>query len=372
MDLSERLQTMMTTNDGLLHWLLAIAIALAVTSLLKFVLKVFNGRLRTFSDRTSFAWDDIVAASVAETRSWFIFLMVLAFIVTMSDPPKHVLSAVQGVVVFAVCLQVIIWGLRGIREWHGRVLEKKIENSVSSAAAMNLIYSAMKALMIVAVVLIGLSNLGVDIGALIAGLGIGGIAIALAAQNVLGDLLASLSIVLDKPFVIKDYIVVGKEEGEVEAIGIKTTRVRSISGEELIFSNKDLLESRVRNYKRMWRRRVVQKFSVSENTPLEKMAAIPKWVRDLFPAYPKLTFDRCHLVGHGEGVVNYELVFWVADTSYLVYMDLQEQLLLEIFRKFQQEDVRFGFPVQELRIDQPLKTEIERPKHTPKLASTSP
>src|SRR5690606_19671212 len=143
---------------------------------------------------------------------------------------------------------------------------------------LGLIYVTVRVLFVVVLILIGLSNMGVDVAALVAGLGIGGIAIALAAQNVLGDLLASLSIVLDKPFTIGDFIVAGSEMGTVENIGVKTTRIRSLSGEELVFSNKDLLESRVRNYKRMWQRRVEQKFSVVHATDVEKLAQIPVWV----------------------------------------------------------------------------------------------
>ena len=164
-------------------------------------------------------------------------------------------------------MQVAIWGFYVIKNWRQIYLDQRVKKDPSSSAALGLLFTAVQVTFLIVLVLIGLSNLGVDITALLAGLGVGGIAVALAAQNILGDLLASLSIVLDKPFVVGDFIVAGSEKGTVEHIGIKTTRLRSLSGEELIFSNKDLLESRVQNFKRMWVRRVVQSFVVVYSTP---------------------------------------------------------------------------------------------------------
>lgn len=131
-----------------------------------------------------------------------------------------------------------------------------------------------------------------------------------------------MSIALDKPFVVGDYIEVGADEGTVEHIGIKTTRVRSISGEELIFSNKDLLENRLQNFKRMWRRRVNHKFSLPFDTDIEKVNKIPQWIKEISDKLPKMKFDRCHLSSYENSYLNFELVFWIEDPEYQVYMDL--------------------------------------------------
>ena len=208
--------------------------------------------------------------------------------------------------------------------------------------------TALQGLLVIALVLAALSNLGVNVGALLAGLGVGGIAVALAAQNVLGDLFGSLSIVLDKPFIVGDFIVVGNEAGTVENIGIKTTRVRSLSGEQLVFSNKDLLESRVKNFKRMWQRRVVLKFSVPYWTPLSKVKSIPGWIQHYIKEESLLTFERSHLASYDELGLTFETVFWVKDPDYNKYMDIQQTLMHKILERFAHEDVAFARPTRSL------------------------
>lgn len=338
-------------TEGSLAWLLALSVAILVTIAVKFVIGFAVRRLTALAARTALKWDDIFASCLSQTRSWFVFALVFPPLAIAIDGSEGVKNVARFIVVAATCVQMIIWGLRGAREWKSRILVHKVEKNGSSAAALGLIYSFTQGFLVVCVILIGLSNLGVDIGALLTGLGIGGIAVALAAQNVLGDLLASLSIVLDKPFVIGDFIIAGNELGTVEDIGVKTTRVRSLSGEELIFSNKDLLESRVRNFKRMWQRRAVQTFSVSAETPIEKLREIPAWVRESVQRRPRLRFDRCHFTGVGESAMNFEFVFWIQDPDYNAYMDLQQDLLLEILERFEREKITFGFPIRSIRLD---------------------
>ncbi len=169
--------------------------------------------------------------------------------------------------------------------------------------------------------LLALDNLGVDVTALVAGLGVGGIAVALAVQSILGDLFASLSIVLDKPFVIGDFIIVGDLLGTVENVGIKTTRVRSLSGEQLIFSNADLLNSRIRNYGRMYERRVVFTVGVTYDTPRHKLEDFS---------------------------LDFETVYYVQDPAYNLYMDIQQAINLELYQRFADEGIEFAYPTQTL------------------------
>jgi len=194
------------------------------------------------------------------------------------------------------------------------------------------------------VMLLALDNLGIDVTALVAGLGVGGIAVALAVQNVLGDLFASLSIVLDKPFVIGDFVVVDTLSGTVEHVGLKTTRIRSISGEQIIVSNADLLKSRIRNYKRMQERRVVFAIGVEYRTPAAKLERIPDWLREIVSAQSNLRFDRAHLVSFGDSAIMYEVVYFVTDSDYLRYVDNQQEINLGIVRRFEAEGVRFAYP----------------------------
>ena len=196
----------------------------------------------------------------------------------------------------------------------------------------------------VIVLLLVLDNLGVNITGLVAGLGIGGIAVALALQNILGDLFASLSIVLDKPFVIGDFVVVDTLSGTVEHIGLKTTRIRSLSGEQLIFSNNDLLKSRIRNYKRMSERRIVFSFGVVYQTPLEKLKAVKEIVGDIIEKVENARFDRVHFKEYGDSALNFEVVYFVSTPDFNIYMDVQEVINLEIFRRFQEEGIEFAYP----------------------------
>jgi len=193
-----------------------------------------------------------------------------------------------------------------------------------------------------------LDNLGIDVTALVAGLGIGGVAVALAVQNVLGDLFASLSIILDKPFVIGDFLVIGEYMGSVEYVGLKTTRVRSLSGEQLVFSNSDLLKSRIRNYGRMYERRVVFNIGVTYDTPRELLKRIPGMIRAAVEAQDKTRFDRSHFMKYGDYALQFETVYYVLSPDYNVYMDIQQAIYLIIHEDFEQNHIDFAYPTQTL------------------------
>jgi len=180
------------------------------------------------------------------------------------------------------------------------------------------------------VLLLALDTLGIDITALVAGLGVGGIAVALAVQKVLGDLFASLSIVLDKPFAVGDFLIIDQHMGSVEYVGLKTTRLRSLSGEQLVFSNSDLLGSRIRNYGRMYERRVVFNIGVTYQTPRDKLVMIPQILRAAIEAQKRTRFDRAHFKEFGDFALNFESVYYVVGPDYNTYMDIQQAINLFI------------------------------------------
>jgi small-conductance mechanosensitive channel len=186
---------------------------------------------------------------------------------------------------------------------------------------------------------------------MVASLGIGGIAVALALQNVLGDLLASLSIVLDKPFVIGDMVVVGDLSGTVEHVGLKTTRVRSLSGEQLVFSNSDLLSSRIRNFKRMDERRVLFQIGVVYGTPRAKLEAIPGMVKEAVEAQSNARFDRCHFKTFGASSLDFETVYYMRVPDYQAYMDTQHAINMAIYQRFEDEGLEFAFPTQTIFLE---------------------
>jgi small-conductance mechanosensitive channel len=196
------------------------------------------------------------------------------------------------------------------------------------------------------VLLVALDNLGIDVTALVAGLGIGGIAVALAAQNVLGDLFASLSIAFDKPFLVGDFLILDDYLGSVEDIGVKSTRLRSLSGEQIILSNADLLKSRVRNYGRMFERRIVMVHRIAYGTPLEQLREIPGLIREAIQAHRDTRFDRAHFAKHGPDALEFESVYYVLTPDYNRYMDIQQTINLEIHRRFLELGIPFASATQ--------------------------
>jgi small-conductance mechanosensitive channel len=209
------------------------------------------------------------------------------------------------------------------------------------------------------VLLLTLDNLGIDITALVAGLGIGGVAVALAVQNILGDLFASLSITLDRPFVIGDFLIVGDFMGSVEYIGIKSTRLRSLSGEQIIISNSDLLGSRVRNYGRMHERRVVFVTSITYETPEEHLERIPGLIREIIESQPNTRFDRSHFARHAAASLDFETVYYVLSPNYNQYMDTQQAVNIRLHRELKQLGVEFAYPTQKLYVVRQLSPSVE-------------
>lgn len=216
----------------------------------------------------------------------------------------------------------------------------------------------LKGIMVIVTILIWLvgiiflfDNLGYDVTTIIAGLGVGGIAIALAAQTILGDLFNYFVIFFDRPFEIGDFIIVDTKMGVIEKIGIKTTRVISLSGEQIIFSNSDLTSSRIHNYKRMQRRRVLFKISVVYQTPAEKLKLIPEIIKSIIENTEKTQFDRAHFAAYGDFSLNFEVVYYVLSSDYNVYMDIQQQINLQIYSAFEREGIAFAIPAQRVFLD---------------------
>jgi len=225
--------------------------------------------------------------------------------------------------------------------------EKRLHTFKSIIPMVNIIIWIIGALFL-------MGNLGFDISTVVAGLGIGGIAVALAAQTVLGDMFSYFSILLDRPFELGDFIIVGDFTGTVEKIGVKTTRIRSLGGEQLIFSNTDLTNSRVRNYKRMQTRRVVFSFGVVYETPLARLKQIPAIVKEIIDALGgDAVFDRAHFQKYGNFSLDFEAVYIAQTADYNRYMDLQQAINLALFERFRKEKIEFAYPTQVVYVNQP-------------------
>ena len=200
-----------------------------------------------------------------------------------------------------------------------------------------------------------LDNLGFEITTVIAGLGIGGIAIALAAQAILGDLFSYFVIFFDRPFEIGDFIVIGEFKGNIEHIGIKTTRVRSLSGEQLVFGNSDLTNSRIQNFKRMERRRVVFKLGITYQTPAEKIEEAVKIVEQIIADHPDVTYDRGHFASFGPFSLDLEFVYFVLSNDYIQYMNIQQDVNFKVLREFERLGIEFAYPTQTLFVNKEEK-----------------
>jgi small-conductance mechanosensitive channel len=200
-------------------------------------------------------------------------------------------------------------------------------------------------------ILVALDNLGVNITALLAGLGVGGVAVALALQNILGDLFASLSIALDKPFVVGDSLNIDTFTGTVERIGIKTTRLRSESGEQIILSNADILKSRVRNYGRMPEQRILMTLRLSYATSSEHLQGIPKLLEGIVREQPNARFDRCHFKLLGESSLQFELSYFTEQPKLNPLLDLQQTVNFRIVDEFRRLGIEFAYPTQRVLLD---------------------
>jgi small-conductance mechanosensitive channel len=240
--------------------------------------------------------------------------------------------------------QVGLWAMTAVR--YAIDLRRR-----SSAGLDRLLTSSMDVILFAAgllvwamVLLLALDNVGVQIKPLLAGLGIGGIAVALAVQTVLSDLLASMSIALDKPFGIGDSLTVGEIQGTVEHIGVKSTRLRSLSGEQIIMGNTDILKSRVRNYGRMRERRAIFQFGVSYDTDPKALAAIPGLVREIIESTPNTRFDRCHFMAYGATTLQFEVVFYATNADFNTYADAQQSINLAIIERLREMKVSLTAP----------------------------
>ena len=337
-------------GNSLADWLLAGGIVLVSALMLLAARRLIVQRLAKYARTTVTPLDDMLAAATAGTRG--LFLVVIAFYAGAQflDLPPKADRLVTSITIVALLVQAALWINHGVAVWLAGYLREKKQTDAAGATTVSVLGFIARVAVWAVVVLMILDNLGFNITTLVASLGIGGIAVALAVQNILGDIFASLSIALDKPFVIGDFIIVEDVLGTVEYIGLKTTRLRSLSGEQIVFSNADLLKSRIRNYKRMFERRVVFAIGVVYQTAHATLERIPALVRSIVEQQPKTRFDRAHFKEYGDSALVFEVVYFVLDPDYNIYMDIQQAVNLAIFRRFQEEGIEFAYPTRTLHV----------------------
>jgi small-conductance mechanosensitive channel len=331
---------------------LAAAIIFVAAVVFLFTLRrVVVSRLATVARRTETEVDDLLVDLVRRTRAYFLVALSLAAASRALTIPDAAQDAIRLIAHVAAFFQVGAWGNTLSTDWIRRWAARRGADDVASATTISALAAAARFVLWTILVLFALRNaFGFDITALITGLGIGGVAIALAVQNVLGDIFAAVSIVVDKPFVVGNTISVDNLTGHVEHIGIKTTRLRSVNGEELVFANADLLKSRLRNWSRMRERRVVTTFGVTYDTPPSVIARIPGIVSEIIAQTPKARFERCHFARFESSSLVFETAFWVTTPEYLDYMDALQAVNLAILARFTTDGIEFAFPTQTVRV----------------------
>jgi small-conductance mechanosensitive channel len=301
-------------------------------------------RLRLIAPSTTSHWGNVALQLLERTRLLFVVLVALHFAVqTLSLHPKAE-QATHLAFFLVLFLQVGFWANHAVTYLGYTYAERTLATDAARATTVRALIVFAQMFVWVTVTILLLDNWGVKVAPFVAGLGIGGIAIALAVQNILGDLFSSLSIVLDKPFVIGDFITVGEEMGTVEHIGLKSTRVKSLTGEQLVFSNSDLLKSRIRNFKRMQERRALLRFGLIYETDPKQLHRVRELVKNIVGSVPRTRFDRCHLRSFGQSSLDFEAAYWVNSAEFNDYADVHHEISVKLIEAFRAERLEFAYP----------------------------
>jgi len=341
-------------DNSLQAWLTAALTAAVLFFIFALSRRLLLARLAELTARTDRRIDEIVTAIIRATRIWA--LLVISILIgadSLTLPPKG--DRVLGNLAVLVLLwQTALWGGAAIVTWAKHRLQRQTTDTADHASVAMIKAMSVGAHVIiwVLVVITALEYVfDVHITAVVMSLGVGGIALALAVQNILGDILAALAIVFDKPFDVGDSIGVDTISGTVEHIGLKTTRIRATSGEQVIIGNADLLKSRLRNYRRMTQRRVAFNLDVTYDTTPETLSKLPAAVEQIISAQSPVRFDRCHVASFGDSAIRLETVYYVLDPDYKRYMDIQQAINLDVLRRFTAEQVKFAFPSHSVYVE---------------------
>ena len=339
-------------------YLIAAGIFIGASLIIFIFRKVVISRLRRWAESTETKLDDLLIRGLQKSIIPVLNILVFYFAVkTLSLHPKveRAVDVISVILITYFIIKMITAALRFGLDSYIKSKSTEEEEAQRRIKQMRGITAIVSFFIWVLGFIFLLDNLGFEITTVIAGLGIGGIAIALAAQAVLGDLFSYFVIFFDRPFEIGDFIVIGEFRGNIEHIGIKTTRVRSLSGEQLVFGNSDLTSSRIQNFKRMDRRRVVFKLGVTYQTPAEKIEQAVKVVEQIIIDHPDVTYDRGHFATFGAFSLDLEFVYFVLSNDYNQYMNIQQDVNFRVLREFEKLGVAFSYPTQTLFVNKTEK-----------------
>lgn len=336
-------------NNSVQTWLISAAIAAAAYLLLWLLRRVVLVRLHELAQRTSTQLDNLVADVLNKTGWWFTcYLSIYAGsrYLSLSAESEALLS---NITVVAISLQLAVWGHHLIAHWLVHYFRRKHADDPTMQTMIGALAFLGRLAFFSALLLTALQNMGFKIDTLLTGLGIGGIAVALSVQSILGDLFASLSIVFDRPFLVGDFIILDNGMmGTVEHVGLKTTRVRSLTGEELVIANNDLLKTRIRNYRQMQDRLVNFTVRVTYQTPYEKLKQVPDMIRAAIQEHPQTAFEWANLSSYGTYSFDFDVAYYVRNYEWYSFMKIREEIYLGILRRLTEEGIEFAYPTQTL------------------------
>lgn len=336
-------------NNTIREYLVALSVILGGIILILALKKLIIRRLQKWAANTSGTWDDFIIESISRfvvpVLQWTIVYWAI-HLLDLSDRTERFIQIATSIIVTYFVLRLISSIVMVLLTSEIRKRERgdiKIKQLGGLMMILNLI------IWFVGIVFL-LSNWGIEVTPIIAGLGIGGIAVALAAQNILGDLFSYFVIFFDRPFEAGDFIIVDDKMGTIEYVGIKTTQIRALGGEQIIIGNSNLTNSRIHNYKRMVQRRVVFSLDVEYGTPLETLQNIPPMLKSIVQKRKLTTFDRAHFAAYKDWSLRFEVVYFVLSADFNTYMDIQQEINFEIYQEFEKQKINFAFPTQSMVI----------------------
>lgn len=314
----------------------------------RYIIIIFKKAAR----KTKFTWDDVVF-DFFNAINWQFYAYISLYIATryLTLP-----ELIDKVLYYLLVLFIVFYAAQGLSRIVDHFTNKQVEkrnksDNIANTSMIKTFGIIFKVAIYSIAVLMILANFGIEITPLIASLGVGGIAIAIALQSVLSDMFAAFAIYFDKPFKEGDFIIVGNDMGTVKNIGIKTTRIQSLGGQELIMSNTELTNARVNNYQRMKERRIAFTLGVTYDTSLAKMKKINQIIEKAITSTKNARFDRSHFHKYGDFSLNYEVVYYVTSPDYNLYMDVQQEINFKIKEAFEKEKIEFAFPTQTLHVE---------------------
>jgi small-conductance mechanosensitive channel len=333
-------------------WLVAGGVALGLLFILLLLRRLARKQYARFAATPQEEFLEIPLHVASRTAGLFLLIAAVFFGLQVLQLPPKASKALLSVFTIAGCWQIGLWATTAVLAALERKQRRDLAVDRAAAGTIGIIGFMARITIWSFVLLLTLDNLGIQIKPLLAGLGIGGIAVALAAQNILGDLFASLSITLDRPFVLGDSLQVDAFSGTVEYIGVKSTRLRSPDGDQIIMPNSKLLASNIRNLTRATERRVVFTISVGPETPLAEVRKIPGLIRSLIEAHPDVRFDRSHFSKISAASFDFEAVYIVRTTDYARHMDILQEINLKLVEAFAKQGIAFAYPMQRLYLEQ--------------------